>query len=217
MPIGGSLRQGAESSCPLRGGGSQSGLIAGRSAFNSLISNDVYMDAAGNTGVAYEYGPATGGAPGTNYTAGTITWSNNIIAHPARLVGDGGAGLYVNAGYTGNVVNNIFYDWYSPPLVNNGTTGGSGDTGNVLDAGASNSEGYPDPTRTVGTYAGTLGLTATTDAFLAAARTQSKDNWNTALTASAVNDYIRAGFGIGSASNPPPATPPAPPAYRSHG
>src|SRR5262249_34544607 len=40
--------------------------------------------------------------------------------------------------------------------------------------------------------------------FIAAARGQSKDNWNPQLMAAAVNDYIRAGFGVSASSTPPP-------------
>ena len=57
-------------------------------------------------------------------------------------------------------------------------------------------EPFPDPSRTVGSYFNSIGGSpATTAGFLAAARLQSKDNWNPALLASAVNNYIRAGFG----------------------
>src|SRR5262249_4027744 len=44
--------------------------------------------------------------------------------------------------------------------------------------------------------------------FIAAARGQSKDNWNPALMAASANDYIRAGFGITNSNSPPPASPP---------
>jgi chitodextrinase len=176
-------------------------------AFQSVISNEVYTDAAGNSGQTFEWGPATGAPPGTNYNAGTGLWTNNIMAHAARLAGEGGIGLSISSGYTANVTNNILYDWWTPLLENSGTTGGSGDTGNVQDATGSNSEGYPDPTRTVGSYAGTLGLATTTAGFLAAARQQSKANWNPALTADAVNSHIRAGFGIKPTTSVPPSVP----------
>src|SRR5262249_12999427 len=58
-------------------------------------------------------------------------------------------------------------------------------------------EPFPDPNRTVGTYYDTLVGSPghTSQDFIKAARQQSKDNWNPALTANAVNNYIRAGFG----------------------
>ena len=74
-------------------------------------------------------------------------------------------------------------------------------------------EPFPNPGRTVGTYydsiVGSSGHTSSD--FIAAARRQSKDNWNPALTAAAVNDYIRAGFGITTSNSPPPPTASPPP------
>ena len=55
---------------------------------------------------------------------------------------------------------------------------------------------FSDPDRTLPSYSGSLGLAADTDAFLAAARGQSRLTWNEALTAEAANQYIAAGFGI---------------------
>lgn len=55
---------------------------------------------------------------------------------------------------------------------------------------------FPDPDRTVETYMATLGGEPTLDAFIAEARKQSKANWRKEFTASAVNAYVREGFGI---------------------
>jgi hypothetical protein len=41
-----------------------------------------------------------------------------------------------------------------------------------------------------------LGGPGTLAHFLSLAKNQGRDNWNSALTAAAVNDYIREGFGI---------------------
>ena len=59
---------------------------------------------------------------------------------------------------------------------------------------------FSDPTRTVGTYAASVGLTGTRAAFLAAARANRRGSWNSNYTASAATAYIRAGFG-GTVSN----------------
>ena len=56
---------------------------------------------------------------------------------------------------------------------------------------------FPDPTRSIETYMASLGETATIDVFIAKARAQDRYNWDTRYTADAVNDYIRAGFGMG--------------------
>jgi hypothetical protein len=58
------------------------------------------------------------------------------------------------------------------------------------------SEPFPHPSRTIDTYYGSIaGSPATLAGFIAAAAGQSRENWNDALTANAVNTYIRAGFG----------------------
>lgn len=53
---------------------------------------------------------------------------------------------------------------------------------------------FVDPDRTIETYAASLGLAATYEAFMAEALEQSKYTWRPELTAAAVNAYIRAGF-----------------------
>jgi hypothetical protein len=58
---------------------------------------------------------------------------------------------------------------------------------------------YRDPDRTVGTYNRSLGGAATSDAFLAEARKQSRQNWRPAYTAGGVNDYVRDGFQVDAA------------------
>jgi hypothetical protein len=55
---------------------------------------------------------------------------------------------------------------------------------------------YVDPTRTLGDYNATLGGRGSVEAFLAAARTLSRTNWNVALTADAAAAYIREGFNM---------------------
>ena len=55
---------------------------------------------------------------------------------------------------------------------------------------------FVDPHRTIETYMASIGMTPTFDAFMSKARAQSKDTWDPRFTASAVNDYIRAGFVI---------------------
>jgi hypothetical protein len=53
---------------------------------------------------------------------------------------------------------------------------------------------YVDPNRTIESYASSLGLAMTLEAFIAEAKLQSKQSWRPELTASAVNAYVRAGF-----------------------
>ncbi len=67
-------------------------------------------------------------------------------------------------------------------------TGEKGAVGRKID--------YPDPDRTTETYMASLGKPGTFAAFLASVHAQRKGHWDPALTASAVNDYVRAGFGM---------------------
>lgn len=55
---------------------------------------------------------------------------------------------------------------------------------------------YPDPVRTIATYHASIGGAPSHEAFIARAVLQSKDNWDPRYTAEAVNEYIRAGFGL---------------------
>lgn len=56
---------------------------------------------------------------------------------------------------------------------------------------------FPDSGRCIETYMQSLGMEPSIDAFIAAAREQSRRNWKPEFTAQAVNDWIRAGFGMG--------------------
>ncbi|MFN7613984.1 MAG: hypothetical protein ACK5P8_02190, partial [Phycisphaerae bacterium] len=60
----------------------------------------------------------------------------------------------------------------------------------------SNTPSFPDPSRTMASYAASIGLEPSLEAFLAEARKQSRNNWRPELTAAAVNRYIREGFGL---------------------
>jgi hypothetical protein len=62
---------------------------------------------------------------------------------------------------------------------------------------------FPDPGRTVGGYMSTLSLPASTEAFMQEARRQSPENWRVEFTAAAVNDYLRAGFGMTMSASTP--------------
>lgn len=55
--------------------------------------------------------------------------------------------------------------------------------------------GYPDPDRTIDSYAVVLGLGSTFEDYLSAALAQSRLTWRNELNAPAINGYMRAGFG----------------------
>ena len=54
---------------------------------------------------------------------------------------------------------------------------------------------YPNPGRTLAEYSALQGKAASHEAFMAEVRLQSRRNWRPQFTATAVNDWIRAGFG----------------------
>ncbi|MEM1032479.1 MAG: right-handed parallel beta-helix repeat-containing protein [Myxococcota bacterium] len=67
----------------------------------------------------------------------------------------------------------------------------SGEGGAVVDGGG----GFPDPARTIETYATSLGLAGNLPSYLVEARKLSRFNFREAYLAPAVADYLRAGFG----------------------
>lgn len=128
----------------------------------------------------------------------SITITNNILAHEASTAGNGNAILIGNSAATSGITatGNVIYDWES--LGSTYIVQGSGSTGNTVTPNAINSAGYSAPTRSVGSYdSAVMGGPGTLAHFLSLAALQSKDNWDSRLTANAVNTYIRAGFGIG--------------------
>lgn len=56
-------------------------------------------------------------------------------------------------------------------------------------------KGYPDPTRTLGSYNQTLGGDKSFDAFMNVVLNRPLGTWDKRYTADAINNYIRAGFG----------------------
>lgn len=67
---------------------------------------------------------------------------------------------------------------------------------NERDQSLANVPSFPDAGRNINSYASSIGLDGSLEAFLAEARKQSRANWRPELTAAAVNRYIREGFGL---------------------
>ena len=129
-----------------------------------------------------------------------IQFTSNVVSQVATTYQYATA-IETDPNTTGiGITNNVIYDW-----PNAFSDDGSGDT---TGPNAINLTGYPNPNVTIATYdAAVLGGPGTFADFIAQARLQSKANgWNTALTASAVNSYIQAGFGITSSSSTTPTT-----------
>jgi hypothetical protein len=143
---------------------------------------------------------------GINVNPGNATdIRRNIVANHTSAAGFG-CKFNDSGGYevtNSNCSDNIFYN-IPAGFVDEGTgnTGAANDVnkvdlnGNNVDDLSAAALNFPDPGRTLGGYAGTIGLTATTDAFLTAVKARAGGTWNEAHTANAVNNYIRAGYGM---------------------
>lgn len=130
-----------------------------------------------------------------------VTWDSNIWAHKPLLAGN----PLIHWGNDGNwhqnttIQNSVVYNWDvgdQPESAYFETNVAQRHANlqlidNQIDYPATD---YLDPERTVGSYYASIGGTPDANAFLLALRNQSRSTWNEALTADAVNDYIREGF-----------------------
>lgn len=123
---------------------------------------------------------------------------DNIIAHSKSANPVNVHGISLDRQTTGIVfTGNILCDLQNGNKIFLDQGSGNSTEGNVVDGKTCDGHGFPDPKRSVATYdAEMLHGPGTLEHFLSLAREQSKDNWNPLLTASAVNRYIRAGFGL---------------------
>jgi chitodextrinase len=153
------------------------------------------------------------------YDFGAIIFDHNIIAH-SSVATNGAGGIQIGGGqfpFTRvTVSNNIVDDFQSGGVQIYDPSGLNTITGNWTRAkGGSWTPNAPpgliDDKRTIETYDSVvLGGPGTFDHFIGLARQQSKNNWNPALTATAVNNYIRAGYGMSSPTPTPTPSTPAP-------
>lgn len=140
-----------------------------------------------------------------------VKWSGNIFAHKPVFAGNDALmwqGHHKDITLTGNIV----HDWnpVNPNVLGTPAKPWSVDgwafTGNDINQSAAV---YRDASRGVGSYYASIGGTNDAVDFLTAAAQLSKDNWNTQLTANAVNEYIRAGF-VRTVVDPTPQPEPTP-------
>jgi hypothetical protein len=122
-------------------------------------------------------------------------WTGNTIANNFILAVPGGSCAIQNTGaFTGIAFSNNRYSGTNAFCLNTTHTTlsawntASGETGSSMFTGT-----LVDPTRTVATYATSLGY-ASVDAFFQAATSMNQLNWDDKLTAPAINAYIKAGF-----------------------
>jgi hypothetical protein len=164
------------------------GLLVGGSA--STVNNNVITEGG-------DISPADPRGFGIDIDAtvgGSVMVLNNIIANEASG-SRYGHGIHLTQSTNGvTAINNLTYHW-DHPIVDNGTH-------NVTSPNSIDLSGYPDPGRSVATYDAMLGGDRSLPGFLEEARKQDKDNWRPRFTADAINEYLRAGFGIVSSTAP---------------
>lgn len=127
-----------------------------------------------------------------NATTSGIQIHTNIMSHTDE-VGVDGRGIYLDPDCSGCVVtNNIIFNWKNGVL----DTGSDTTSPNAVDLAGANTAGYSAPNRDLGDYYLSIGGSNSASAFITAIRNQSKDTWNSRLTAKAAVNYIRAGFDL---------------------
>lgn len=157
--------------------------------------------------VGFTQGSPTPGISGS-------TFSYNVMAHSISPPGNGnavilgaatcapGVGSFCIPATTGvTVTNNVICDWPTASGVpiqdlGSGNTVSSNTTNTAANC---NGLGLPDPTRTIGDYyvsIGGPGGSTTVDFLNAAFSKWNKVDWDYRYLAPAVNNYLRAGFGI---------------------
>ena len=208
--IGNVIANSADYGLELRSGGTAAG--------NLFVHNPLGM-------MVFQGGAGYATGNGATVTGNVFTESNDINAGGSSGVLPRGYGLVVQAqGLPIQATNNIFtqeasaFPWGQAIQLAGGTTQDTvtnniihswnsaisdGGSGNITSPNAINQTGYVNPNVTVKSYNASLGGPATLAAFLAAAESQTKANWNPQYTAAAVDAYIAAGFTMAGASGVP--------------
>lgn len=118
---------------------------------------------------------AVWGLPLDNLGEGTVTIERNIVANRRDNGTNTGIFKFADVKYS----DNIQYNW----------GGGLGDM---------NDPSWPDPTRSIASYHGSIGKTPSFEAFIEVARNRALNEWPKEYSALAVNEYIREGFNLTS-------------------
>ena len=125
-----------------------------------------------------------------------VVWDANLFVHNwSQSIGE--ALMWGGHHHSITVSNNIVHDWKieagKNPLIHrvDEFIDGLVYEGNEIEVPANK---YVDASRTLGSYYESISGTNDAVAFLTVVRDMSKDNWNTAFMADAVNDYMQAGF-----------------------
>jgi hypothetical protein len=188
-------------------GGHVSGGYPTAPAIVNQVTGNVVLQDMGFTG------GTVAGSPGWGIVAYStiqpVSVANNLVIHnlaTSNWIGIGFGTSSADLGPTNSsITGNTVCDWpeQSTGFTNiiDWTTRTNGPSGNVISGNTqqlANCTGIgSSPTRTVDTYdTDVLGGPGTLAHFMSLAQQQSKDNWDTRLTACAVNTYIAAGLGV---------------------
>jgi hypothetical protein len=114
----------------------------------------------------------------------------NIIAYQVATRGNGVSFEFQTGCSGGTVTNNVIY---KRDFDFSGTNAGGTTSPNTTDLTGGT---IPDPGRSVGTYYASIGGTNSQQAFLDWHRARGPGVWDDRMGANAVNNYIRAGFGL---------------------
>lgn len=153
-----------------------------------------------DSNVAYNFGRTQGFLISVSGSS-NINVTNNIIQNPAYTYSTGVVRLFYDIRGEFNFLNNTYYALNQEFFVTGSSinlaawNAWSGDTGSWV------APSFTASTRDVDTYMGSIGDTATIDAFIDKIRAQDRYDWNTDYTADAVNDYIRTGFDMSEYSS----------------
>jgi hypothetical protein len=158
--------------------------VSGHSRDVSVRRNVIYGLDASATALRID------GAPKSNLT---------VEANELQLVGSEMRLVQTDHTAAGSFANNIYFtDRKNPQThfrVNSKDVDFAGWQAQTKESGASVKKlSYADPTRSVERYMQSQGKAATLQALIDAAVKQSRQSWNPAFTARAINAYIRAGF-----------------------
>ncbi len=127
----------------------------------------------------------------------SILFENNIVDVPSAspLIGvtSGGYAFAGSNQYHSPAAPGQQFRVDGAPTDLAGWIAATGDTGATVTAPV-----FPDPERDLAGYIAHLGLGDSFEDFLDAVYAQSRSNWNPDLTAGAVNDWLRGGFGMAS-------------------
>jgi hypothetical protein len=150
--------------------------------------------------------PSWGGATITSYLQGNMSWSldqNEIMQRDNHKLLEArdfplpftGVGFGTNPWHSARTNTTAPWFWEFRNGNHNGITNTTW-TSTVESTASYGLINYSDPGRTVGSYASSIGLSNSTDAFIQALAAREHNQWDHELSAYGLIDYIRDGFDL---------------------